>query len=415
MSTLIRNDGAVFLIQVYRDQLKQQKSRRMRETLRRLSEQQGRYLQIFADKKGEIEVCLDKNVGFLLGESIVKHFPNQTSFIYLEQMDKAGNSLVVVVKDRKVQLDTLVPTDEIWAELLPLMAGDTGYALFYAGFGERLTIGFPSNGAMAESTAEMLAQATRLPNTLIDALPLDPCLQLMPCEKAIQQSSFSGVSKRIWGATALVVLAVVAIVVSVDLAREDHDQQAAWQLPYAGYYHGVAAEPASQVIAVVVRSLSQVFNLPALQLNRLEYHHKKLELSFISQHAKLQPLLSWAKSHDYNFSLHAGSAKLIQMQHFKPAELENKIYSTTGFYAYLADHLREFHPGSSIRLTTSSRVGKRWQTLGCEWQVSDLTVADLNWLRRLLEHAPVTCESIALSYHDGVMRGTIHLKIWGTQ
>lgn len=412
MSILIRNDGAVFLIQVYRDRLRHQKAARMREKLRHLSDQQGRYVQIFADKGGEVEVCLDKQVGFLLGETIINHFAEHASFIYLEQLKTAGKSLVVVVKDRKVQLDTLVDNESIGSELLPFVASDTDYCLFYAGYDGQLPIAFA--GSVVDRIGPMLAQAVSL-SPLLDALPLNPRLQLVPCEKAIQQSNFSAISSRIGWATGFIVFAILAIMLFIGLLRDDRHEQPTGQLRYAGYYNGIAKEPASQVLSVIMNTLSQVVQLPTLELDRLQYHQDQLELDFSARQAKLQPLLNWAKNRGFHFSLYAGNVKLTQKQQFKPADLHNRIYSTTAFYAYLSDHLREFHPGSNIRLSSSSRAAKQWQTLNCEWQVSDLTLADLDWLRRLLVNAPVTCDSIALSYHDGEMRGTIHLKIWGTQ
>jgi hypothetical protein len=415
MSTLIRNDGAVFLIQVYRDQLKAQKARRMRDKLRRLSEQQGRYVQIFSDKKGEIEVCFDKNVGFLLGESIARHFRSEAHFIYIEQMHKTGKSLVIVVKDRRVQLDTLISHENIWSELLPFLAEETAYHLFHAGFDDRLPFDFSSKESANRLMIKMVSEARALPKTLFESLPLDPSLQLIPCEKAIQQSNFSGMSGRIAMGAALILLVVIAIMLSIDWAREDQKEQAAWQLPYAGYYRGVSAEPASEVLARVNDALSQVYELPTLEIQRLDYHGQQLEISFMGEQDKLEPLLNWAKSNNYRFSLHSGTVKLIQQASFKPVDLGNKIYSTTEIYAYLSDQLHSIRPDSTFRLSSSSQEGKHWQNLTCEWQVADLTPMDLDWLRRLLLQAPVTCDRLALSYHDGAIRGTIQLKIWGTQ
>jgi hypothetical protein len=412
MSTLIRSDGAVFLIQVYRDQLKQQKPKQMRESLRRLSAQQGRYLRIFSDKKGVLEVCLDKDVGFLLGESIARNFNKHPDFIYIENREKLEKSVIIVVRNEKVQLDTLVPTNEIWSELLPLVASETQYDLFYSGFENQLPGEFFNNGFGSASIAKMMERAVSLPQSLIDSLPLDLDLQLLPYEKALENSPLSGLSKGIWVAISGVCL-VVFLLIMVVIAKPQESRTQVGLSPYAGYYQGLSEQPASQVLGSVIRVLSQVFLLPAIELQRVEYHDHQLALSFMDQQPNLSPLLSFAKDNQFEFLLYSSRVKLTQQQHVKPVKIENKIYSTTQLYVYLSDHLRRIHPGSSFHFL-SSKQGNHWKVWSCEWRVSDLTSADLDWLRRILVNAPVSCDGISLAYHDGVMQGTIHLKIWGT-
>lgn len=412
MSTLIRNDGAVFLIQVYREQIEQQSPKRMREALRRLSAKQGRYLHVSGSKVA-LEVALDKSVGFLLGESLVKHFKDQPSFIYMERMEKINQVLVVVAREQKILLDTLVSNDEIWPELLPLVAGETRYPLFYSGFNGSLPLDFPNNGSTATSTAEMLAQATSIPNSLFDLLPLYVDLQLVPCEKAIQQSHIRGVTNKTWGVISAVCL-IVTFAFAIQWVDHVNAPKAGKKSPYVGYYKGIAEQPASQVVESVIHALTQVFALPSIQLHRIEYHNRELELKFIGDNEKLAPLLSWSKQNNFHFSVHSSNVRLTQKQQFKPVSLNNKIYSATQVYVYLSDHLRSMHPGSGFRLS-SSQSKKGWKTLICEWHVAGLTAADLNWLHKLLKQSPVSCDRISLAYRDGVMQGNIHLKIWGTQ
>lgn len=413
MSTLIRNDGAVFLIQVYRDQIRQQKPKHMRESLRHLSAQLGRYVRILSDNQTDTEVAFDKNVGFLLGESMARHFSEHKSFIYVEYMEHLQKSLVVVVRAGKVQLDTLVTTDEVWAELLPLVAGEEKYRLFHYGFEDGLPVELPKNTPAMDSTDEMFAKATPLMHSLFDNLPLHSDLQLIPCERAIKQSNFAGVSNTAWlSLTAVCVLALAAVFL---LNRPDeHGLSTMTRLsPYAAYYRGVSEDPASQVLAVVIKAVSQTFQLPAVQLHRIEYSHDQLELDFASEHARLEHLLTWSKRNDFKFALQMSSVKLTQEQYFRPVNLGHKIYSATQIYAFLSDHFRSVHPGSYFRLQSTEKK-TRWRILSCEWRVKDLTATDLDWLRRLLLNSPVSCNKITLGYHDGVMGGIIHLKIWGT-
>jgi hypothetical protein len=411
MSTLIRNDGAVFLIQVYRDQLKQQKPSRMRDVVRHLSAKQGRYVSILLEK-GVTDIALDKNVGFLLGESVARHFSEQKNFIFIELLEKLNKSLVVVVRDGKVLLDTLVATSSIWPELLPLVADETKYSLYYSGFGESLPLEFPNNGSTAASTVEVLAQATRLPTSLLEALPLSEDLQLVPCEKAIQQSPISGMSKKLWVGTGVFAVFVLAVVLVVGSSKNSQLPKAGWKTPYSDYYRGVSQEPASEVVSSVIHVLSKLSLLPAIQLHHIEYHGHKMELGFVGHNARLTPLLSWAKENHFHFSLHSSSALLTQQLRFKPVNLHNKIYSVTAVYVYLSDFLRSIHPGSKFRLSKHHST-KNWTVLSCEWQVSGLSAADLSWLRSVLSQAPVSCERISLAYREGVMQGTIRLKIWG--
>jgi hypothetical protein len=369
-------------------------------------------LRIFVDKKGVLEVCLDKNLGFLLGESMARNWSKHSNFIYIENREALKKTLVVVVRDGKVQLDTWVSIDEVWTELLPLTVEETEYQLLYFGFGDQFLVEFAENGSRAVLSDLMLKRAVSLPQSAVDTLPLYLDLQLLPCEKALQESAFSATSKGVWLALLAIVIAMTVVFLGIKKPQEV-DSASVILSPYAGYYQGLSQQPASEVLGSVIRVLSQVFLLPAIQLQRIEYGNDELSLHFVDQQAALSPLLSFARQNQFEFSLHASSVKLTQKKHFKPVNVKNKIYSATELYVYLSDQLRNIHLGSGFRLL-SSKQEKNWKVWTCEWRVRDLTAADLDWLRRIVANAPVSCDNISLAYHDGAMQGTIHLKIWGT-
>lgn len=412
MSTLVRNDGSVFLVEVYREQLKKQKPNRLRSALRYLSSQHGRYVRLVEDSLGNVDVALDKTAGFLLGETFARHFKKGEDYIYIERLEKADQALLVVIENGKVILDAVVFQSDIWQELIPIIAVKSRYRIYHFGFGDDEPIELSLDEPTVGRASEILTRATALPKSVFDSLPLDDDLQLLPCEKAVQQSSFSGAATK---NTVFFVIAFCFVMLLVGIFQSGRPPTEAGKprTPYSLYYHGVSDEPAEQVVGFVLSVVSQIAAAPELNLDQIDYRRQELRLGFANKDDKLTPLLSWSKDNQFHFELHSTSAHLIRQQRFAPVKTAEKIYSAQDLYVYLSDHLRSILPGSNFRLL-STHQSSHWKSLACEWQVVGLSPTGLKLLQKLLADMPVSCSKISLSYRDALMQGTISFVIWGS-
>ena len=412
MSTLIRSDGTVFLIQVYRDFVESGNGKRTRQSLRQLSEQQGRYVRIIPEASGRYEVALDRHVGFLLGESVARHFSSAGNIIYLESMQSTGKSLLVVVRKGRVLLDTLVDFDSVSNELLPFVAENADFTVHYSGFAG--TAWFDSIPGVVDVPVlkKLFSSAKCLPFSLLDKLPADNDLRLIPCEKAIQSSAIAAVSAGYWLAAGLIVVALCVGYwgFSSRVVVESHVTKANL---YPAYYQGISSQSGEQVIGHVLDTLSSLSLTPSLDLRRIDFDKNHLTLELDKRPFQMTGLAAWAKAHDFRLKIGANKTLLTKGIHLSSGlYTDRKIYPINSIYIFLSDNLNKIHPGAEL-ISRGVQAHSHWKTMACDWEVSGITVVDLSWLKKLLRDSPVSCDRISLVNHDGVMRGRIHLTIWG--
>ncbi|AML47985.1 hypothetical protein AYM02_01155 [Coxiella burnetii] len=132
MPTLVKDDGTPFALQAYREVLIGDRAS-VYKRIRLLAERHGHFVHILKRYTDHYEIAFSPQPGYLLGESIKHYFGWAQNLIFCERLPHRPELLLVVIREGRVYLDSLVLANKVAAKLMPLLSDTQPYQIVTSG------------------------------------------------------------------------------------------------------------------------------------------------------------------------------------------------------------------------------------------------------------------------------------------
>lgn len=238
MAMLHRDDGAQFVLQPYREVLKQTNRAILKKEIRLLSENYGGFARIFKQKEGSFEVIYSRDYGNLLGEGIWNYFTKPDNLIYAELLSDR-KILLVVVRGGLVYVDAVLDYADVLNELVPQLVADVAFEIYVHG-----DVPFGNSQQLNKYviSANNIKTFTYLDEPVYPVLPALPAYQLMPVDRAIDSLKLD---QRFYSMCAIVAVIVVALGIWwLSSNSSDTDASQFTQMDPMQFYKNVLSTPA---------------------------------------------------------------------------------------------------------------------------------------------------------------------------
>lgn len=410
MSTLTRNDGTQFVMQTYRELLTQQRKAPLVQQICSLSEQHGQFVRLFKRQGAQYDAVFSADSGYLLGESVKHYFGQLNSLIFCEALPDSHQAILVVIRDGSVYLDTLIPTNALYEELLPLMTGKHPFHIFTSG--DLSLKETPGDGHFA-FPPELVSSFETLDQPLFPRLPALRSLQLLPLPLALKAEHLSSKSNRIGITIGIVALGLLAwtLFPSEHKATRPKTRTSAVD-PYQRYYAALSTPSPTEQLNELAHSLNTLSLIPGWQVDRILFNGKRYHITVTSYGGTLRMLKEWGDKTHWYYEIAPKSATLSHPSEIRGREKPTVIYNNTEVLTVLIDHLHQLVQERSIQLRKTTQRGNAKE--------NELIITIKNGSPELLEAIastlsglPVTLSSINMSSRTGYLNGTLYLSAWG--
>jgi len=412
MPILLRDDGAQFVMQAYRELFCEKKKSQLAKEIRFLSEQQGAYIRLFRRDQHQYEVVFSKEPGYLFGETIWYFFDKPDNLIFCEALPDSAQILLVVVQLGSVSIDKQILGAALQSELLPFMTSDLRYQIIISGnvplretaqFG---TFCFPEN---------LVASFLTLDEPLFPRLQPLKQLQLQPLSLALESESLN------FGFSSLVILFVTITVLgagwwvlsSKPVAFSSVEEASSSTLQSCRHYFKVLStpEPKEQLLEMI-HVLETLYALPGWRVSQLTYRQQHYQVDLILEGGLLAEVVKRARQQHYELQLFNQQVRL-RFPTTIPGHVKLwKVNALDPLVTELVDRLHRLLQQNAVHFGITHRDGVA-EKLSVIISLESVPPGMLDLLGRELEGLPVQLVSARLHFNSGLLSGHVQLSLWG--
>lgn len=423
MPLLTRDDGVKFAVYTYRETLSSKNLSMLRREALIISRDNGQYARFFPLSGNEVEAIFSRDDGYLLGELIWQHFGNPYDLIYCEALPDGENALLVVVRGGSVYLDAELPVMNLADEFISLVSGENKYQIYVYGDVPLAEFATDEKFAFDEMMVESFME---LDTPVYPTIEVDEAFRLLPIDTALAEfkAPTSNTVKAIIG---IVILAVVGYigwkvlapkpVVVVNNGPTTVTQtvvQNTSSNPYAAYESLLMTPAPSDILNSAVQNIQLLLTIPGWTPTDMTYSAQDSALNFNLKPVggNLGLLLAWIRDNQVELQAASGKAVLVF-----PLTIDNRpaptvLYNLRDTVASLYDILNRILPNTAPSLGQTVPQGNFSETT-LTISFSGAAPGTLVLLAKELQTYPVILDSFSMKIDEGVLSGTMEIKILG--
>ena len=414
MPVIERDDGNQFAVFTYRELLLEKRGSLLRQEINMLQKQNGDYARFFEQDTGDIEAVFSKEPGYLLAECIWFHFDQPFNMIFCEQLPNGDDAILIVVRGGAVFLDAKVPVNLLLDEFISLATSENEYDVYISGdvpLAKRATdekYAFPT---------EMVKSFTVMDSRLFPRLDTEEVFALLPAEQAFKELSVAK-SKLPQIMITLIIFGLIGFGVYQALKPQTivttkRVFAPAYVDPYTVYKQQLSTPSPRVVLLELTKQIRGLQSVPGWQLTSVVLSGKKLTAQLSTSGGAGDILIAWARNSDSSMTVAGGIATITSNVPNLPIRpVPTKIYNIRDSIAAVYDRLHLFSTDNTFAMTGTVDQGNFVAT-SVTVTLSGVSAAVMNFVGSGLEDLPVTIGDVNFTVADGLLSGTINLKILG--
>lgn len=410
MAMLHRDDGAQFVLQPYREVLKQANRAILKKEIRLLSENYGGFARIFKQKDGSCEVIYSRDYGNLIGEGIWNYFTKPDNLIYAEMLSD-HKILLIVVRGGLVYVDAVLDYADVLNELVSQIVADTAFQIYVYG-----DVPFGNSQQLNKYViaANNIKTFTYLDEPVYPILPALPAYQLMPIDRAIETLKLD---QRFYSMCAIAVMIVVALGIwwMSNNSSDADSNQVTQQADPAQQYKAVLTTPApADLMRQMAKETAMLYSLPGWIPTQLDYvGGTSISVQAHSMGASISSLLAWSRAQNIDMNITPEGALLsLPLQLSNRTDIGNPIDSQQTL-ALVVDRMMQVFPGRSVKVGQVEQHGMFKET-HVTLLLNNMSPDMFDLLAKQLQALPLTLSSANFNYDSGLLSGSIELIVVGS-
>jgi hypothetical protein len=416
MPIIERDDGVVFAVYTYRELLTVKSSSMLKQEVRLLQEEHGQYARFFQLPSGDFEAVFSSELGYLLGEIVWDYFDQPDDLIFCEALDDGEHALLVVVRESSVYLDAQVSLDTLYDEFASLVTGSHSYDIRI--YGDLPLSKTPTEDKFTFEEASVRS-FERLKKPVFPQLSADPAFELLPIAHAMDELPL-GKAKQI-----MVVGVVIALALGLGwyffkpvpppppvaptvVKTAPMIQKAV----YAEYQKELQTPAPDEILNQLALTIRKVFTLPGWVPTNIVYDGSTLTIEVGSSGGTLDILLAWVRNNAVDFSNNNEIGTLVFPVTAPNRPLPNEIYNLDDVSAAVYDRLQASIVMGAVSYKEAD-LKSNYSSTEISVTFQQLSPDVLTLLGVELRGLPVVLEKCTFQVQNGLLSGTINLKILG--
>jgi len=401
MAVFVREDGAQFVLDAYRETLRERNVGLLKNEIRLLSQTNGQFAKVAKRRHKLTDVVLSPDPGYLFGETVWRHFARPPRLIFYERLQDNKNSyLVVIVKDGEIYLDACLTAAELREEIAVLKTQRKRYVIHGCDHLSDTQESITFDGAMVASLSEHQS-------SILQELPLSHEVRLLPIDKAITNARLHNTHWWLGMGVACVVAAVFLV----------------W-LPSSDRYHKKKVDPLRQyqlalttpapsaqlhhLQSVLERSLT----MPGWTATSVRYTPLRVNLHVNSLGGNVASLTDWVDNHDAYLNLSSQGADVTIHADLPGRPLPVTIERSQRVVGRVIDRMMYVMPQKSVSIGAIVRH-EGYSETHMSIMVDHLALSMLHILASALHDLPITLRLVSLQVREGMLIGKIDITVMG--
>lgn len=455
MSVLVRDDGVRFVLRAYREQLARSKRSLLKQHLRFLAEQHGEYVHLSTSNTDPtyLNAVFSADSGFLLGEIIWQHLGQPGHLIYCERHPQDPyQTIIIVVIDHTIYLDTLVTDEEISSELLPLLTLTEPFVVItfgdvplYLSEQKTLAITYESNPVLLTTAAESVSYnednisyslpenksptSFLLPSTIVKHhIVLEKSiipelssrseyeLQLLPRVLTSKLLSPSIPWALITVTSTLVVLLAIWFFYPTppEQVTTTSSPQPVVVSPYSEFYQALNSPGSQTLVETLTTMINNLSSIPGWQLQTIDYDGNQSHITLLRLGGDIIWVNNFAKQNNYDITLTTNGADLTTHLELPLRVKPLQIYPAKQIMSFIDEHLSQVLDDDALFVSPAEIHGDA-QQIKITLNLNGVSPALLLIIGRILGNdLPVAVDRVQLTEDDSnLLNGTIQFSVWG--
>lgn len=409
MSVLRRDDGALFILQPYRELLPSKNTALLKREFFLLSQQYGIFSRIFKQHDGCYEAVFSRDGGYLLGETVWHHFNKPQDLLYCEALPEKDQVLVVVVRNGHVYLDTKMAYDQLTDELVTLHAGTAHFEVYVYG---DVPVGIDDGKASFVLEAERVKSFTRLDASLWASLPTVAELNLLPIESAVAELKLNQRAYQVAAVlSGLVLLSAAWLWFSSPSAPVAVTQQKTVDL-FQQYAQALTTPDPAVQLREFAQQLAVVYSIPGWTPTNVVYNGSNAQFELHSLGGSISSLLQWGSDHHLKIMLSSNGAQLLLSLTSDVRSAPQIIINSQQTIATLVDRMMRIVPSKSVQIGNVTPHGIYNET-SATITLTSVSPDVLSLIGQALSGLPVNVTGGTLSVNNGFLSGNFQLTLLG--
>ncbi|OGT52718.1 MAG: hypothetical protein A3F17_03395 [Gammaproteobacteria bacterium RIFCSPHIGHO2_12_FULL_41_15] len=408
----MQHNGTQFVIQAYREWVKNKKKSPLIERIRAIAEQQGQFVRLYKRRSGEYEAVFSSSPGYLLGESIKHYFQHVKNLIFCEATNDHHQVLLVVIKDGHVFSDTLVSLDQLKTELLPLTTLKMKFQIVVSGKAGTTVLSkkdpdffFPENLTISYEHIE---------EPLVSRLPALPIVKLLPLPLALKSEHLSTHSLL---ATSIVIITALILLIGL-FTYSTHTQKPLPHkpkklAPYTDYVTALQSPSPKRLLNTLSGLITTLFQIPGWRAHSITQNHNEYVITLQSDGGTLALMQQWATHHHFHVVLTENGVELHKRLSFPNRRAITHLFSLQELCENLMDAIQQKTFETRIQLKQTIQHHETQESL-LAIHLTDVSPQQLQTLMFIFNRLPIVIHQIQMNIgDDSLIQGVIQLSVWG--
>ncbi|MEM1244300.1 MAG: hypothetical protein AAGG80_05705 [Pseudomonadota bacterium] len=407
MSIYTRSDKFNFILQPYREILKLKNPNLLKKEIRLLAKNNGAYIRLFKLSGQRYEVVFSRDPGQLLGESIWHYFHKPNYLIFCEALPNEKHFILVIVIDNRVLLDAKLTKAQLLEELQSISEIEKEFMVQLIG---NVPIALNKDANQFQLKSSQIAKLSRLQDSVIERLLVDEKLQLLPLEQAIKWEKIGDFRKL----SAFIVFFLLVLIGAGYYFWDEDDANIKVQIvdPYQLYKKNLMTPAPNLEINNIMNVLIKLNTLPGWTVTKLNFTRTNGFYNVRSVGGKVNYFYEWARANHLTTKFNTNGLQVNLPMKLMPRPLPDKIYDAEHTVTILVDKLMSILPGKALQISTIKRQN-HFQEINIKIIFNEISPDVVKLIALQLQDMPVTFESMTAAQKNGMLAGSISLKVLG--
>jgi len=410
MPILKRDDGIQFATHAYRETITVKRPSLLRNEVQLLAQNHGENMRLFPLTNNQIEGVFSRDPGYLLGETIWHHFNAPADLIYCEALPEGNQALIVVVRNGRVYIDTKIAYDKIPEEFAPLVTRNNIFEIYV--YGDVPVSDTPKEGHFAFDK-QFVKSFKRLDESAYQLASVDQDFQLQPLKLALHGDRLLKRSRLPLLATATLVLAIAGWwYIQQPEEKRPAVKAPAERLPFHVYRTALQSPSPEKQLAEFSAITSLVYEIPGWTPSNVTFSGSLYKVHLRSTGGTNQALREWTEREQLGMTLTTKGAELSLNSKIANRSAPTDVADQQKSLSLIVDKMNELLPGNTVSIRQTTRKIDTKET-GIGVNFNNISPEIFALIGRELAEQPVTLTSIQANINQGLMSGTIQLKVLG--
>lgn len=403
MTVLRREDGAVFVLQPYRESLSLRNTSLLKKEIRHLAEMHGDNVRLFRHENGftKYEGVFSRDTGYLLGENVWHHFEEPEQLIYCEAVNEQ-QVLLVIVRDGEVYLDNKLSLEELHDELTALATHE----------GQQYDIYVYGKNVPFEFDEAKIKSLTHLDEPIFAQLVITDAYRLLSLEQALDEFHLGKAQQT--SSLALIAFAILIVLggwVYYSSSSQSSPEQTL--TPYEMYQQALQTPDPGQQLSALMVGLEKIYGIDGWYAASMNYDGNSVQVQMHSLGGMATALLNWSQQNNMSLNLSSQGAMLNFATNINNRPKPNHMVSAQQTAALIIDRMMMLLPGRSVSIGNGvSNQG--YNSLSVTISFSDISPEILQLIGSNLDDLPVNLVSCQANIENGLLSGSLQLKVMGS-